>query len=96
MAPFQRWRSAASVEQGGALRRPHAGLLRRQRRDLRRAREDLVRQLGGLMVEMYRRGDYRDDLLARLCSQVVAVDDRVAELDTLLATRPRRPRSGEG
>jgi len=48
------------------------------------------------MVEMYRRGDYRDDLLARLCSQVVAVDDRVAELDTLLATRPRRPRSGEG
>jgi len=50
----------------------------------------LIDQLGGLMVEMYRRGDYREDLLGRVCSQVVAVDERVAEIDTLLGTRRQR------
>lgn len=93
MAPFQRRQSAASAGfefEGVAPPRPHAGLLRRERRDLLGAREELLRKLGALMVEMYRRSDYRDDLLAEVCAEVIGIDDRVAEIDDLLGTR-RRP-----
>jgi hypothetical protein len=93
MAPFQRRQPAApagSELESAAPRRPHAGLLRRERRDLIAAREDLLRKLGGLMVEMYRRNDYRDELLAEVCAQVVGVDERVGEIDALLGTRRRR------
>jgi hypothetical protein len=94
MALFLRRRSAATdgfEHAGVAVRRPHAGILRRERRDLHHTRAELIDQLGGLMVEMYRRGgDYREELLARICAQVVAVDERVAEIDTLLGTRRQR------
>ena len=94
MAPFQRRRTEASAGfalDGAAPLRPHAGLLRRERRDLRKAHADLIGQLGGLMVEMYRRNEYRDDLLAQACAQVIAIDDRVAEIDALLQSRRRGP-----
>jgi len=71
-------------------RRPHAGLLRRERRSLLEAREEELRKLGGLMVEMYRRDDYRDDLLAEVCLQVIAIDGRVEEIGAVLSDR-RRP-----
>jgi len=93
MAAFQRRRSAAPAGlelAGAARRRPHAGLLRRERRKLRQAREELLRQLAGLMVEMYRRSEYRDELLAQVCTQVIGVDDRIAEIDGVLDSR-RRP-----
>src|SRR5438552_1815657 len=92
MAPFQRRQSAASAGsefEAVAPLRPHAGLLRRERRDLLDAREELIRKLGALMVEMYRRSDYRDELLAEVCGQVIGIDDRVAEIDDLLGTRRR-------
>jgi hypothetical protein len=93
MTPFQ-WRqsaaSAGSEFEGVAARRPHAGLLRRERRDLLEAREDLLRKLGGLMVEMYRRSDYRDDLLAEVCAEVIGIDNRIAEIEAVLEDR-RRP-----
>jgi hypothetical protein len=73
--------------EGGAPRRPHAGLLRRERRALLEAREGLLRKLGGLMVEMYRRNEYRDDLLAEVCADVLGIDNRVAEIDDLLSDR---------
>ena len=95
MALFQRRESAASAgfaSDGAVPRRPHAGLLRRERRDLLQAREELLRQLGGLMVEMYRRNDYRDELLGTLCAQVVGIDDRLAEIDDVLGTRRVQPR----
>jgi hypothetical protein len=94
MALFLRRRSAgpAGFEHDGlAVRRPHAGLLRRERRDLNHTRAELIDQLGGLMVEMYRRGDYRDELLAQACAQVIAVDERIGEIDALLDVRRQRP-----
>src|SRR5438477_7489117 len=78
---------AGSEPEGIRARRPHAGLLRRERRELLTARDELIRKLGGLSVEMYRRNDRRDDLLTELCAQVVGIDERVVEIDTLLATR---------
>jgi len=66
-------------------------LLRRERRDLLQTREELLRRLGGLMVEMYRRNDYRDDLLAGVCAEVIAIDERLVEIEDLLGIRRRRP-----
>jgi hypothetical protein len=69
---------------GIAPRRPQAGVLRRERRLLLRAREDALRDLGGLAVEMYRRGGFRDDLLAERCATIVGIDARLAEIESML------------
>jgi rRNA maturation endonuclease Nob1 len=86
MAPFAR-RPTSSRDLPEPARRPHAGLLRRERRALLDAREELVHKTGGLMVEMYRRNEYRDDLLAEVCAEVLGIDARVAEIDVQLADR---------
>lgn len=77
---------------GVSPRRPHAGLLRRERRALLKAREDALRDLGGLLVEMYRRGGFRDDLLAERAAAIVGIDARLAEIEELLHTRRNVPR----
>jgi double zinc ribbon protein len=64
---------------------PHPGVVRRERRALLRAREDRLRDLGGLMLEMYRRDQFRQDLLIERCDELIALDDRLQELDALLA-----------
>ena len=90
MSPlFRRRRGTAD---GLKARRPHAGLLRRERRALLKARADAVSDLGGLLVEMYRRGGFRDDLLAERAAAVVGIDARLAEIDTLLHSGRRVPR----
>jgi hypothetical protein len=60
-------------------------LLRRERRALLRAREERLRDLGGLMLEMFRRDQFRQDLLVERCDELIALDERLQELDTLLA-----------
>jgi hypothetical protein len=77
---------------GIAPRRPHAGVLRRERRALVRARDDALRDLGGLLVEMYRRGGFRDDLLAERAAGIVGIDARLAEIEDLLHSRGHAPR----
>ena len=84
VSPFLRRRR---LDEGVVARPPHAGLLRRERRALLNAREDLLRNLGGLLVEMYRRGGFRDDLLAERSAEVIGVDSRIAEIDALLHRR---------
>ena len=37
------------------------------------------------MLEMYRRDQFRQDLLLERCEELVALDERLRELDTLLA-----------
>jgi hypothetical protein len=90
MSPLLRRRAPDAP--GIAPRRPHAGLLRRERRALRKAREDALRDLGGLLLEMYRRGGFRDDLLAERAATIVGIDARLAEIEALLHTRGRPPR----
>jgi hypothetical protein len=77
---------------GLSPRRSHAGVLRRERRALVKAREDVVKDLGGLLVEMYRRGGFRDDLLAERAASVVGIDTRLAEIDELLHRSSHVPR----
>ena len=69
---------------GIAPRHPHAGLLRRERRALLKARDAALKDLGGLLVEMYRRGGFREDLLAERAAAVVGIDARLSEIDELL------------
>jgi hypothetical protein len=78
--------------EGVAPRRPHAGALRRERRILLKAREQAIAELGGLTIELYRRGGFRDDLLAERCSIIVGIDGRLAEIDELLHVRRSLPR----
>jgi uncharacterized protein YjiS (DUF1127 family) len=75
-----------------AIRRalPPASQLRRERRALLQVREEKLRDLGGLLLEMYRRDQFRQDLLVDRCSDLAALDERVAELDALLAAAVSR------
>jgi hypothetical protein len=90
VSPFLRRRPTNAT--GVAPRRPHAGLLRRERRTLLKAREDALRDLGGLLVEMYRRGGFRDDLLAERAAAIIGIDARIAEIEELLDARGHAPR----
>ncbi|HZQ81865.1 MAG TPA: zinc ribbon domain-containing protein [Gaiellaceae bacterium] len=77
-------------------RQAHAGVLRRERRALLKAREHALREVGGLLVEMYRRGGFRDDLLAERAASIVGIDARLAEIDELLHSPKRVPRCACG
>jgi predicted nucleic acid-binding Zn ribbon protein len=70
-----------------ALRRaPSPGALRRERRAILKARDEQIRDLGGLTLEMYRRSSFRDDLLIERCREIVALEERLQELDSMLTS----------
>jgi hypothetical protein len=54
------------------------------------AREERLRDLGGLMLEMYRRDQFRQDLLVDRCIELGQLEERLAELDALLAAAVSR------
>jgi hypothetical protein len=89
LARFRRTdeRTLASARPAGPPRRtlPHPGQLRKERRALLRVREERLRDLGGLMLEMFRRDQFRQDLIVERCGELVSLDERLQELDTLLA-----------
>src|SRR3954449_9427304 len=78
-----------------AVRRalPPPGQLRRERRGLLQLREARLRDLGGLMLEMYRRDQFRQDLLVDRCTELATIEERIAELEALLAAAVSRGRT---
>ena len=78
-----------------AVRRalPPASQLRRERRVLLQEREERLRDLGGLMLEMFRRDQFRQDLLVDRCTQLATLDERLTDLDALLAASVSRGRT---
>lgn len=72
---------------------PPAGQMRRERRGLLQLREARLRDLGGLILEMYRRDQFRQDLLVDRCGELVTLEERLAELDALLAAAVSRGRA---
>jgi uncharacterized protein YjiS (DUF1127 family) len=64
-----------------------AGELRRERRALLRERDQQVRDLGGLALEMFRRDSFREHLLYERCAEVAAIDERLFEVERLLDSR---------
>jgi hypothetical protein len=90
--------SAAAGPQPVFRRAPSPGALRRERRAIVKAREERIRHLGGLTLEMYRRSSFRDQLLIEQCREIVALEDRLRELDSMLdavATARRAPTTCE-
>jgi hypothetical protein len=65
--------------------RPAASDLRRERRALLLLREDRLRELGGLTLEMYRRDHFNEALVVERCAELVAIEARVSEIEALLA-----------
>jgi hypothetical protein len=57
----------------------------RERRDLIRLREVELRDVGGLAVEMARRDDWRYPLLQSRTADVLALEERIHELDAMIA-----------
>jgi hypothetical protein len=70
---------------------PSASELRRERRALLRLREQKLRDLGGLSLEMYRRDRFREDLLLERCAELIGLEARIHELDVLLGATRRAP-----
>jgi hypothetical protein len=82
--------AAAEAPPARAPRRPpyHPGALRRERKALARAREERIRDLGGLILEMFRRDRFREDLIRGQTEEVFGMESRIGEIDgVLIATR---------
>jgi double zinc ribbon protein len=77
-------------------RYPAPGSLRRERRALVRTREERIRDLGGLMLEMYRRDQFKQDLLIEQCLEVISIEERLREIDQLLEAATQARRQGVG
>jgi hypothetical protein len=90
--------AAAPVPSAPQRRRPApaAGELRRERRALLRLREERLRDLGGIALEMYRRDRFREDLVLERCAELIGLEARIHELEALLGNAkplPGVPRS---
>jgi hypothetical protein len=79
-----------------ARRLPSPGALRRERRALVRTREERIRDLGGLMLEMYRRDQFKQELLIEQCLEVISIEERLREIDELLEAAAEQRREGVG
>jgi hypothetical protein len=72
---------------------PAASDLRRERRALLLLREERLRDLGGLTLEMYRHDRFDERLVVERCAELVAIEARVSEIDAMVAgTRGLRRR----
>jgi len=47
-------------------------------------REERLRDLGGLLLEMFRRDRFREDLVRERCEELLELDDHLAALDSVL------------
>jgi hypothetical protein len=64
---------------------PAASELRRERRALLQIREDRLRDLGGLTLEMYRRDQFNEALVVERCAELVAIETRISEIDAIVS-----------
>lgn len=74
---------------------PAASDLRRERRALLLLREERLRDLGGLTLEMYRRDQFNEGLVVERCAELVAIEARVSEIDAMVRGAGLRRRQGQ-
>lgn len=70
--------------------------LKRERKALLEVREERLRDLGGLALEMYKRDRFSAGLVVERCAELVAIEVRVQEIDALLDGTARLRRGGGG
>jgi hypothetical protein len=75
---------------------PPARELKRERKALLEMREERLRDLGGLTLEMYKRDRFNAGLVVERCAELVAVEVRVQEIDALLDGTALLKRGGGG
>jgi hypothetical protein len=75
---------------------PPARELKRERKALLQVREERLRDLGGLALEMYKRDRFGAGLIVERCAELVAIEVRVQEIDALLDGTERLRRGGGG
>ena len=75
---------------------PPARELKRERKALLEVREERLRDLGGLALEMYKRDRFNAELVVERCAELVAIEARVQEIDALLDGTARIRRGGGG
>ena len=68
--------------------------LRRERKALLQVREERLRDLGGLTLEMYKRDRFSAGLVVDRCAELVAIEARIHEIDALLDGTGRLRRDG--
>ena len=70
--------------------------LKRERKALLEVREERLRDLGGLALEMYKRDRFNAGLVVERCAELVAIEVRVQEIDSLLDGTALIRRGGGG
>jgi hypothetical protein len=75
---------------------PPARELKRERKALLEVREERLRDLGGLALEMYKRDRFSAGLVVERCAELVAIEVRVQEIDALLDGTAQLRRGGGG
>ncbi len=75
---------------------PPARELKRERKALLEVREEHLRDLGGLALEMYKRDRFSAALVVERCAELVAIEVRVQEIDALLDGTALLRRGGGG
>ncbi|MGH3065204.1 MAG: hypothetical protein ACRDOF_02790 [Gaiellaceae bacterium] len=70
--------------------------LKRERKALLEVREERLRDLGGLALEMYKRDRFSAALVVERCAELVAIEVRVQEIDALLDGTALLRRGGGG
>lgn len=91
----QRNEGTASAERpAGAYVAPPARELKRERKSLLMVREERLRDLGGLALEMYKRDRFSAGLVVERCAELVAIEARIQEIDALLDGSARLRREG--
>ena len=75
---------------------PPARELKRERKALLEMREERLRDLGGLALEMYKRDRFNATLVVERCAELVALEARVQEIDSLLDGTARLRQGGGG
>jgi Double zinc ribbon len=87
--PFGRGRRGRTAAGEAPRRASHPAALKREQRALLREREERIRDLGGLVFEMFRRDRFRVELVTERCADLVAVEERLSELDAVLSASRR-------
>lgn len=94
MALLDRFRTPRPAPAPQRRSLPPPGVIRRERRAAGKLREEKLRDLGGLIVEMYRQDRFREDLLTERCNDLLALDARLRELDEMFDAARRRVPAG--
>jgi hypothetical protein len=80
----------------GSYAVPSPRELKRERKALLEIREERLRDLGGLALEMYKRDRFNAGLVVERCAELLALEARVQEIDALLDGSALVRRGGGG